>query len=919
MRHLTPIFLASAVAFPWFSGTSSVGDDKATTAPSSEELDRALASFRRVPPIFNALVLQDVKAKRWVVVDVGPADWGWTLEGWLVSEKPDAITVLDHDGSVHSLRIPRPGESRPKPKKDEAISLDELSSPKNQVAWNVRAGTYDAFCKKFLEKGLPAEKKDGKGAFTFFDSRHELLGVVVDGCRYGHWAERRGEKRLALQLYSLAQQAHQKYSDTYGAEDAKELHERVANTIAGTYRRGAVHGAHGNAPRLEILAKWEVLLKIPHHQYQTEAKQAVADYKDLIAEDRSWKEPDADARAKLTKEQQVAYWMYHLRDADVYQTSDPGMCNVVSDSPFWSAKRNKETPNPAVELKKLGMAAIPQVIAHLNDSRPTRCQGHWRSYAPDSYYILRYGDCCQQIFEAITAHTIYERESTSGYPMRDDKGKECKDRAERWWRDYREKGEKQMLVEGTEAGNRDSVEQARRLLAKYPETAAPAILKGAQRSKDSWVRACLIRAAGEVKDDRVLPFLGQELQGPHLQSRIAAARELTRRGKRDGVQALQREWKKIRWGEDDREDSFAVTELIACLARCGNPAGIQLLASDFAEKPIGTRSEIVKALGQLTEDLQGRPLPKIVHAAADDLLAQSLSDTDEESSLRGGSDGKEVRDPAIGDLAAEVLAERWGQPRLFDIYGRLGHRERQRLEMTNVWLKKRGKDPIPLPEPRKIEPAPDAQIRPLLAAVSTAKTPGERQPHLDALRKQGLPALPAIHVRLRSLKPDHPARKDLETLAGRLALTVAEARFHTNSATPSDEFRKRVEALRGTPITEERFLDLLLAVTRDLPPKVRGICLSLERPGDDTGAILVVTLVPDKPSRPGLSPQLAIRKKIILDQKAIEGGISGVAGIDRKAALSEIEWQPFMEKLWQAFDGGSTQYLLVRVGCEECR
>jgi hypothetical protein len=83
-------------------------------------------------------------------------------------------------------------------------------------------------------------------------------------------------------------------------------------------------------------------------------------------------------------------------------------------------------------LVKLGKQALPQIIAHLDDPRPTRCLGYWRSVAPETHYLLRYGDCCQQIFEAITGHTIYQRQHTAGYPIRAGRGKECRARAEQW-------------------------------------------------------------------------------------------------------------------------------------------------------------------------------------------------------------------------------------------------------------------------------------------------------------------------------------------------------------------------------------------------------------------------------------------------------------------------------------------------------
>ena len=127
----------------------------------------------------------------------------------------------------------------------------------------------------------------------------------------------------------------------------------------------------------------------------------------------------------MTEDQKVAYWLYHLRDLAVGQWSDPGRCYVLAPSFFGVNDRDTKHPNAAMELKKLGLVALPQLIAHLDDARPTRCKGHWRSYSPDGQYLLRYGDCCQQIFESITGKTI-----ASDYPIQDGKGQECKENAQ---------------------------------------------------------------------------------------------------------------------------------------------------------------------------------------------------------------------------------------------------------------------------------------------------------------------------------------------------------------------------------------------------------------------------------------------------------------------------------------------------------
>ena len=156
-----------------------------------------------------------------------------------------------------------------------------------------------------------------------------------------------------------------------------------------------------------------------------QAKDLVAGYKSLIEEDCAWNEPKWFA--SLSTDQKVAYWMYRLRDLDDSMSPDAGAVSfgrtprrILND--FLLPPPVQSEPNPAKELKKLGLAALPAVIAHLDDTRPTRI-------GP----LLRYGDCCQQIFEAITGYTIFEQGGWETYPVQMGQQKLCKQRAEKWW------------------------------------------------------------------------------------------------------------------------------------------------------------------------------------------------------------------------------------------------------------------------------------------------------------------------------------------------------------------------------------------------------------------------------------------------------------------------------------------------------
>jgi len=870
---------------------------------------------KKVAAVFDALGLAADKSCRWVAVETGPEGWKWKVEGWMKEEKADEATILDDGGESVTLRRPRPGERRPEVAKDQKLTLEEAYSTKYRAAWVIKPADFAAHCEEFLKPKAPKENGGTPGVYAFMVERGEAEKFVINACRYSYWARQTGHETLAIRLHAAASDAHEKYKGRYIAERKGALHEFVADKIASGYRSGAIGSAQRGAPRAEVLKTWHTIAKIPYHRYREEAQEMVRGYVTLIAEDKKWKEPDLKAIAKLTVAENVAYWMYHLRDANVGQFTDPGMCYVLSnlgrleidrDEKTGKLKRREPPPNPAMELKKLGWDALPEVIAHLDDTRPTRCQGHWRSYAPESYVLLRYGDCCQQIFEAITGHSIYDRAHTNAYPIAGGEGKQCKERAEQWYREFKKKGEKQVLIEGTRKATVDSPRHAQKLVEKFPDIALEPIALGARASHKASVRQELVRSAGKLKDEGVVPFLREELNGPFLNSRVAAARALCERGNEEGVQSLCKEWRNGIWKVDYFSDErSAVEEVISLLAASGDPDAITALAADFRAKPDMIRARIAESFKDPEKDFRGRPLSPAVRTAIEDLLAGALTDV-------------ETQEPAVGDLAAAALASLWKEPELFRGDARFGERERMRLAVKNAWLKRRGERPVPLPPRRTVTPDPGATVDPLLAAVRTAETAEERRVPLRSLEEVGLPALPAVRKQLSALKDEHPARADLEGLAKRLAMTVAEVRFAGNKAGPSVEVRKRVEALRGNAIDGLALLDTLRWLAGHQTAGVRGFLLTLERSGDDTGAVLTVLLVADRPAKPHNSKGYSLFRAIILDGRDVERP-NGAAEFDEDPSIPGFGWGKFLDNLRAILPARPEQYLLVRAGYEETR
>jgi hypothetical protein len=894
LRQLVPPFAATCVLL--CLGVADLSGQPRLPGPAQPAGPQA-ADYELLAEVFAPSGTPSVKNKAWVKVDTGPANAPSGLTGWLIEDGAKEITVLDRDGDLHKLRKPGPDERRPalKVDKDGTMPYTRYREADRSVAWKAQPEDFAAIVKKFLADGIPVHK-EVEGFRDMTGGRFSLQAHVIDAARFAHFVYQHGEAEQASQVYAHAAKACKKYTDSYGGgfEKTGRLHEFVADRSASRLRNGAIYSAHGGTARAELKKIWERVAAIPHQQYRDEARETAKHYQSLLDEDGRWVEPDAKALAAMTPAQKAGYWLYHLRDLAVGQWSDPGTCRVLDELGFGNLEGEKAKPNAAVELKKLGMAAVPQLIAHLDDARPTRCKGHWRSYWPDGHYLLRYGDCCQQIFESITGHSI----SSATYPIQDGKGKECKAKAEGWWQEYQKKGEKQVLIEGTSAGDRDSPELAKRLAAKYPDAALAPIIQGAGASKDGWTRASLVSTANQLKDQKVVAFLKDELDGPFLDSRVRAGAALATRGDPAGIKGLLHEWKQLlAKNVDPRDHSWAIDELVHATTRTGDPAVLRVLGEEEMRHPLRTRSAVIKELAQADKDLRGKPLTEEYKAAIEDLLVRAMADLEEENSASSRA-GKSLRNPMLGDLAAEALVRRWGQPKLFDITGPVQVRQRQRVEVKNVWLRKRGKEPVPVPPLRKVTAATDAKMQPLVRAVLDAKSPAEREQALESIEHVGLPALPAVRKMLSGLAADHPARDATQSLAARLALIVSEVCFAADSVKPTDAMSRKLDALKGRPITEKAFMELLRGTAAALPEGVRGIKIMMERMGDESGVYLAVTLIADRPAREGLSPQLSFGSRIQIGEKSLGGGIGGLAGLGaKKPGLDKIDWTKFVNHL----------------------
>ncbi len=259
----------------------------------------------RIVSIFEAIHPTALKGSRWVRIDHGPQGIEWHVDGWLIHQDASSVKVLAANGSSYTFRKPFAGERRPKWEDGGPWDF----SADGQTAWEVQSGSFPAFCRSFLEEGIPKRNQGLEPQFAAIEEFLQLEKVVIDGCRYAVWASQAGEYKLAHDLDSLAKLAHKKYVPNSSAEYAKDVYRLIAGKLAIGYRIDAVYAAHEGEKRSDVLATWETLAKIPYHDGRDNAREMVAGYRSLIAEDAAWKEPTPATVAKMTPDQKAAYWM----------------------------------------------------------------------------------------------------------------------------------------------------------------------------------------------------------------------------------------------------------------------------------------------------------------------------------------------------------------------------------------------------------------------------------------------------------------------------------------------------------------------------------------------------------------------------------------------------------------------------------
>lgn len=325
----------------------------------------------------------------------------YTEIGWIIDESKTDITLLTDKATILVY------------KKESGASNEDLQNRNYTITNPVPApGQYQEvnftqMANEFVSAGpkkyWPYER------FSYYGESR--LAYYTEAVLYAQWAMQIGEKDLSLKLLSLANASLSAEPDSFT--------QTIRYDLSLNTRAKAIEMAGAGASYQDIIKVWQVARDLCD---DAESKGIIELYTKMIEEDKNWQEPDKDTFAKITSEEKAKYWIYKLRNCAAFTNVYP-----------WKEYFDDKTPSPFYKLNELGWDALPVIIEHIDDARPTRnvYHGSLRPIFPPQ--LMRNSDYCQQIFEKLTDYSLYAAMPGNTNPA------EWKNWVRQWWQGVKDK------------------------------------------------------------------------------------------------------------------------------------------------------------------------------------------------------------------------------------------------------------------------------------------------------------------------------------------------------------------------------------------------------------------------------------------------------------------------------------------------
>jgi hypothetical protein len=377
-----------------------------------------LREYWDVISMFDALNMPDVIKLKFVCFNAGLDASPIYYEGWIISETNASITIFMDDFEIREFSKKPMYSANAETENNAAIK--GLPMPGKYVGME-----WDKFAAQILTNG--EEDAFGRKHQHIVNDFNPFVRIAL----YGYVTYLRGDSKTAFELLQKAEAmaCGEIYKPNLSDDEEYTISsEYIQHCLHTTIRCSAICTANNGASFGELISKWRIIYSISIANEAKEAEDNLKFYGNMLAEEKIRIVPTKEELEKMSADKKVEYWIYHLRDLNVCQREWPGYCDVLSE--FWDADAGNK---PAGQLAKIGWDALPAVIEHIDDRRPTRSVAFARPWNIESFYLLRYGDACQQIFEEITGVEIYKVTSTVGYMIKDGTEAESKKKAKEWW------------------------------------------------------------------------------------------------------------------------------------------------------------------------------------------------------------------------------------------------------------------------------------------------------------------------------------------------------------------------------------------------------------------------------------------------------------------------------------------------------
>lgn len=748
------------------------------SAASAQVPEEALQCFRW----FSTLGYPEVKEARWAEVWTGsyfdPGENGGpaahTLMGFVTSETDKEFTIMKADLIQRKLRKTKPG-----------------TPAHMQVTYAERPFL------PMIGRQLALLPNPPESSFRGFEVR---LGRKAEVFFLAHACWQKGEDALAAQLYAQAEKlgtprqlpdAQAGNGQRISMQEALEIElghaamwDAVLRCGGGSLGGGSWMGGDGSLePLTSVVEAFRRVVRLfPRCEHIERARQSIAMLERLIEEDKKHVTLSQEQIDKLPLDQRIAELIWLLRDQNGHQYMQPGRCDVFNMS--------ETGTSPAHQLLAIGDAAAPALIEALTDGRFSRSVGFHRNFH-FSHTILTVGDCAQQILNRMTGQNFYSPASTSGYMSNEDKMREVQKAAQKWWKDYQQKGKKQMLVDSIAAAKTPPGQLVEQLQKEAPDAVEAALLRGADNAQTEWLARQFVDALAGLKtpqaSHRLVRFMKEH---PKREVRLDAAGRLLNENHDQALPAILREWAAFS-AADHREERGDFERLVILLVATGDTEAMKRLVERWEARPVPQRFEIVRKLGEWLGDpansqtftsVKARPASAEAKAAGIGLLARALEDTDARDGTGGSIGDFKYDNPRICDFALWSLHEIDPKKYAFSPRAERRQRDAERITAANLWRK-----------------------------------------------EHDLPLLPP---------PPPPGPK----LAAKDALQIVEVRIKPEKDFADTPLVRRALALRGGVFGPDTLSSLLRDFARQPPPGASGLRVEAVREADLTGVELCLSL-----------------------------------------------------------------------------